>query len=125
MQNRSSNFKIVLKERSFKYAISIINFVDPLPKDASTKIITNQLLRSETSVGANITEAQAASSKKDFINFLNHALKSANESFYWLSLLMEAKRINNSKIHSLLSETQELAKILASCILTLKNKSRL
>jgi len=102
----------------------MIGFLDNLPKDSSAQIIFKQLLRSATSIGANIIEAQASSSKKDFTKFFNYSLKSANESLYWLSLLKDAKKINNHHIKYLLNETKEIANILGSSILTLKGKNR-
>ena len=69
-----------LKKRSYIYSLDVIKFLECLPKDYIAQTIGKQLLRSATSVGANIVEAQAASSKKDFANFYNHALKSSNES---------------------------------------------
>lgn len=125
MQNQNSKFKIKLKDRAYKYSIKIIEFLDTLPKDTSTGVIAKQLLRSATSIGANITEAQASSSKRDFTNFLTYSLKSANESLYWLGLLRDAKKINNTKLEYLLNETKELANILGSSILTLKGKNKL
>jgi four helix bundle protein len=92
MQNQKSKFKTDLKQRAYKYSIKVIGFLDTLPQDMSTNIITNQLLRSATSIGANLVEAKGSSSKKDFTNFFNHALKSANESLYWLGLLRDAKK---------------------------------
>ena len=122
MQNQNSTVKTELKLRAYQYSIKIIEFLDTLPKDTSTKVITKQLLRSATSIGANIVEAKGASSKRDFTNFFSHALKSANESLYWIGLLRDAKRINNPQLQYLLGETKELANILGSSILTLKGK---
>jgi four helix bundle protein len=122
MQTQNLKFKIKLKDRAYQYSIKIIEFLDALPKDASSQVIAKQLLRSATSIGANIVEAQASSSKKDFTNFFSHSLKSANESLYWLELLRDAKKINNSQLAYLLNETKELANILGSSILTLKGK---
>ncbi len=113
-----------LKDRTYQYSIKMIEFLDNLPKDNSAQIISKQLLRSATSIGANIVEAQASSSKKDFTKYFNYSLKSANESVYWLNLLKDAKKINNSQIEYLLNETKELAKILGSSILTLKGKNK-
>jgi len=124
MENKNSKHKIKLKERTYQYSIKIIEFLDNLPKDNSAQIISKQLLRSATSIGANIVEAQASSSKKDFTKYFNYSLKSANESVYWLGLLKDAKRINNNQIEYLLNETKELAKILGSSILTLKSKNK-
>jgi len=122
MQSQNSKVKTELKYRAYKYSIAIIKFLDSLPKDVSTSVITNQLLRSATSIGANVVEAKGASSKRDFTNFFNHALKSANESLYWLGLLRDAKKINDSRLEYLLNETKELANILGSSVLTLKGK---
>ncbi len=124
MQNQNSKVKTELKYRAYQYSIKTIEFLDTLPKDISTGVITKQLLRSATSIGANIVEAKGASSKKDFANFFSHALKSANESLYWLGLLRDAKKINNAQLEYLLGETKELANILGSSILTLKGKNK-
>lgn len=124
MQNQNLKFKIKLKDRAYQYSIRIIEFLDTLPKDTSSQVIAKQLLRSATSVGANIIEAQASSSKRDFTNFFSYALKSANESSYWLELLKDAKKINNTQLEYLLNETKELANILGSSILTLKGKNK-
>ncbi len=124
MKNENSKYKMKLKDRTYQYSIKVIEFLDNLSKDNSTQIISKQLLRSATSIGANIVEAQASSSKKDFTKFFNYSLKSANESVYWLSLLKDAKKINNNQIEYLLNETKELAKILGSSILTLKGKNK-
>ncbi|MBN2183120.1 MAG: four helix bundle protein [Sedimentisphaerales bacterium] len=125
MQNQSSKLKTDLKQRAYKYSIAVIEFLDALPKDYSCQIIAQQLLRSATSVGANIVEAKGASSKRDFTNFFSYSLKSANESLYWLGLLRDAKKIKNTQLECLLKETKELANILGSSILTLKGKKQL
>ena len=122
MQNQSPKLKTDLKNRAYQYSIKMIEFLHTLPKDISSQVITKQLLRSATSIGANIVEAKASSSKKDFTNFFTHSLKSANESIYWLGLLRDAKKIDNAKLEYLLNETKELANILGSSILTLKGK---
>jgi len=124
MQNQNSKVKTELKYRAYRYSIKMIEFLDALPRDTSTGVITKQLLRSATSIGANIVEAKGASSKREFTNFFSHSLKSANESLYWLGLLRDAKKINNAQLKYLLIETQELANILGSSILTLKGKNK-
>jgi four helix bundle protein len=122
MQNQNSKLKMELKHRAYQYSIKIIEFIDALLKDISTGVISKQLLKSATSIGANIVEAKGASSKRDFTNFFSHSLKSANESLYWFGLLRDAKKINNPQLEYLLNETHELANILGSSILTLKGK---
>ena len=124
MENENLKYKMKLKDRTYQYSIKMIEFLDNLPKDNSAQIISKQLLRSAISIGANIVEAQASSSKKDFTKYFNYSLKSANESVYWLSLLKDAKKINNNQMEYLLNEAKELAKILGSSILTLKGKNK-
>ena len=94
-------------------------------RDLSIQVIARQLLRSGTSIGANVIEAQAASSKKEFTNFLNHALKSANETKFWLALLRDSGKGKRQVIERLLCETKELANILGSSILTLRGKRKM
>ena len=125
MQNYSSKSKIDIKKRAYSYALELIKSIDQLnQRDLSVQVIARQLLRSGTSIGANVIEAQAASSKKEFTNFLNHALKSANESKFWLALLRDSGKAERKPVDTLLAETKELANILASSILTLKGKRR-
>lgn len=103
--------------------LSLISFIEELDgKDPTVRVIVNQLLRSGTSILANYIEARAASSKKDFINYFSHELKSANESKMWLCLLKDAKKCDASKADRLHGEVSEIANILASSILTLKGK---
>jgi len=119
-------FKQRLIGRAYDYALRVMKLVDKLPKDRSSFIISDQLIRSATSIGANIIEAQSASSRKDFANFLNHSLKSANESRFWLGLIRDSNKAPADEIGKLLKETDEFAKILASSILTLRgNKLKL
>lgn len=123
MQSDNDKFRIEFKKRLYKFVLSLISFIDELDsKDPATKVIMNQLLRSGTSILANYIEARAASSKKDFINFFSHALKSANESKMWLCLIKDAKKCDPKKSGALLDELIQIANILASSILTLKGK---
>lgn len=119
----SNNPKLDLYKRTYLYALRVIKFVEKLPKDPASQIIGNQLLRSGTSVAANLIEAKAASSKKDYINFYQHALKSANESNLWIGLLRDVKKAVTIDAESL-KETFEIASILASSVLTMKGKRR-
>jgi len=113
------------KTRSYQFALKIIGFIDKLPRDMSTQIIAKQLLRAATSIGANIVEAQASPSRRDFTNFFNHSLKSANETKYWLELLRDANKTDKETINELIKEASDIANILGSSILTLKGKRKL
>ncbi len=118
-------FKKMLKIRSFVLARNVMKLTDKFPQKRSAWVISDQLLRSITSIGANIIESQAASSKKDFVNFLNHALKSGNESKFWLALAKDLDIKLEKEIEKELKETDELVKRLGSSIATLKGKKTL
>lgn len=123
MQNNDEKPKIELKKRAYYYALDIIKFIGSLDKkDFIVQVIVKQLLRAATSIGANIIEAQAGSTKKDFTNFFAYALKSANETKFWLGLLRDSEKAEKSSANRMLQEVAELANILASSILTLKGK---
>ncbi len=108
--------------RTYQFALRVISFIDGLPKDISTSIISAQLLRAATSIGANIRETQASPARKDFANFFTHALKSAHETRYWLELLRDSDKSDKETVCSLITEAFEITKIIASSVLTLKGK---
>jgi four helix bundle protein len=123
MQNNNEKLKTDIRVRSYQFALTIIGFIDGLNRnDWSVQVIAKQLLRSATSIGANIIEAQAGSSKRDFTNYFSHALKSANETKFWLGLLRDSKKSDHEKADELLQEAVQIANILGSSILTLKGK---
>jgi four helix bundle protein len=115
-------FKERFKKRIKQFILNLLNFINSLPSDRTCKVIGDQLMRSGTSIGANYFEARAASSKNDFTNFFNHSLKSANESKFWLEILMDANKCNIQEANKLLKEVSEIANIFASSILTLKGR---
>ena len=106
----------------YNWALRLIKFIDKLSKDSVSDVMGKQLLRSGTSVLANYIEANSASSKKDFINFFTHSLKSANESKVWLTLLRDTDKGEKQELEWLLTELIEIANVIASSILTLKGK---
>lgn len=122
MQNDKSKFKNEFKGRVYRFALEVIGFVEQLPKGQVSNVIGGQLLRSATSIGANVIEAKSASSNKDYINFFTHALKSANETKFWLGLLRDSSKAEREATDRLLKEVTELSNILATSILTLKGK---
>ncbi len=115
-------FKEEFKKRIKQFVLSLIQFLNSLPNNRTCRVIGDQLMRSGTSIGANYFEAKAASSKNDFINFFNHSLKSANESKFWLEILIDVKECNVQEAHKLLREVTEISNIFASSIITLKGK---
>jgi four helix bundle protein len=122
MQNDKSKFKMEFKSRLYKFALRLIEFLDHLSSDNVSKRLGDQLLRSGTSILSNYIEGQVASSKKDFINYFNVSLKSANESKLWLALLRDSRRVKPKDVEWFLSELNEISKIFASSVLTLKGR---
>jgi len=123
MENQSR--QLDLRNRCYRFSVDIIKFLAGLPEKRVYWAISDQLLRSATSIGANITEAKAASSKRDFLKFYEIALKSANETEYWLKLLQEFLIISDQNVGKLLDELNQISKILGASILTMKNKRKL
>lgn len=121
-QSHNVNRKTELRYHCYHFSIAVIKFLEVLPEKRVYWVISDQLLRSATSIGANIVEAKSSSSRRDFIKFYEIALKSANETKYWLGLLRDATATDNSKIEILLNEVEEISKMLGSSLLTLKNK---
>lgn len=122
MENEKLKFKNKYKKRLYNLGLKIIEFLDRLPKDNISRRIGDQLLRSSTSILGNYFEDQSASSKKDFTNYFNHSLKSANESKLWVTLLKDSKRANAEEVDWMLCELDEISKVFVSSILTLKGK---
>jgi four helix bundle protein len=92
------------RKRIYNYIIRLVKFVSALSKDSVTREIVSQLMRSGSSIGANFFEAQGASSKMDYQKYFNYSLKSANETKFWLNILMDSNLV--SKV--LISECQWL-----------------
>lgn len=122
LKTTTQNLKTDLKVRCYCFSIKVIKFLEDLPEKKVYWVISDQLLRSVTSIGANIIEAKSSSSRKDFIKFYEIALKSANESKYWFGLLRDATNVDKNQIQKLMQELEEISKMLGSSIITLKNK---
>ncbi|OGK25299.1 hypothetical protein A3F58_02360 [Candidatus Roizmanbacteria bacterium RIFCSPHIGHO2_12_FULL_37_9b] len=121
-QNHNLNLKSYIRYRAYQFSLSIIKFASRFPEKRVYWIIGDQLLRSATSIGANLIEAKSSSSRKDFIKFYVIALKSSNETRYWLSLLRDSNLVNDSNLRSIIEEVKEIANMIGSSLLTLKNK---
>ncbi|MFT3933090.1 MAG: four helix bundle protein [Chitinophagaceae bacterium] len=109
-----------LRHRSFYFSKAIIFFIKDCKYERIYTSIFDQLLRSATSIGANVVEGKSGSSLKDWVNFLNIALKSANETKYWLCLIRDTMSVNKEKVQELLKEADELSKIIAAIIIKAK-----
>jgi four helix bundle protein len=115
-----SERKSVLKDKSFLFAIRIVRLYQQLTEIKKEYVMSKQLLRSGTAIGALVREAQNAESSKDFIHKLSISQKECDESVYWLELLKATEYINDQEFESLNNDAIELLKMLRSSILTTK-----
>lgn len=113
----------IIKDKSYKFAIRIINLYRHLTENKKEFVLSKQVLRSGTSIGANIEESLGGQSNKDFFSKLTIAYKEARETKYWINLLKDTHYLNNKESESLLNDCEELLKIIGSIQSTLKKKS--
>ena len=107
-------------EKSFRFATRAVRLCQYLQNEKREYVMSRQILRSGTAVGALVSEAQYAQSKADFINKMHIAIKEANETLYWLRLLHETDYLNSIQFRSLKSDNEELIKLLTSIITSAK-----
>ena len=107
--------------KSKQFALRIIRLYQYLCREKHEFVLSKQLLRSGTSIGANIAEAACAFSRKEFLSKISIAFKECAESLYWLELLRESDYLNVIQFKSLYNDCQELYKMLSSTILTTRN----
>ena len=123
IKNTKQKSKTAFHRRVYLYTINSLKFTGTINTkgDSVARIIIEQLIRSLTSIGANIIEAKACNSKRDFARYFDMALKSANETKFWLCLLRDLRKANKDKIQEILVETTEIANILASSLMTMRS----
>jgi len=122
MQNEKEKFKENFIKRLVAFSINTIKLAEKLKTNRVLWPIVDQLVRSATSIGANVVEAKSSSSKRDYLHFFEISLKSANETKYWLILAKELIPELNPEIDKLYNEADELSKIIGSSVITLKGK---
>ena len=105
-----------ISHRCFYFSKEIIGFIKECKYEKIFHSMFDQLLRSATSIGANVVEGKAGSSKKDWKNYYSIALKSANETKYWLCLIAESIEVPKLKVKELIKEADEISKIIGSII---------
>ena len=110
----------IVLDKSFAFAVRIVKLTQYLQREKHEYILSKQVLRSGTSIGALIRESQHAESSKDFVHKLNISLKEANETEYWLLLLKEGDYISGKELESIQPEIEELKKLLISIIKSTK-----
>ena len=106
--------EIIIENKSFDFAVRIVNLYKFLTQEKQEYIMSKQLMRCGTSIGANVAEAQKAQTKPDFNTKMNIALKEANETGYWLKLLYKTGYLTKNEFDSIESDAKEITAILTS-----------
>ncbi|PIR73743.1 MAG: four helix bundle protein [Candidatus Moranbacteria bacterium CG10_big_fil_rev_8_21_14_0_10_35_21] len=112
-------------EGSFCFGVRIIKMVSALSKNIASDAVGKQVVRSGTSIGANIAEAQGAVSKKEFVYHMNIAKKEARETLFWLRIICEAELISENKLKNLIDENNQIIAILVTIVKTSQKKDNL
>ena len=120
MSQPDQKLKHDLHARAYRFSLGVIKLTNDLPNKRSAWVITDQLIRSATSIGANLVESRASTSRLEFKRYNEISLKSANETKYWLALLGDLELISRDRIHPLQDECSQLSNMLASGIIKLK-----
>ena len=110
----------IVENKSFEFAVRIVNLRKFLIKEKNEYLLSKQLMRSGTSIGANVAEAQRAQSKADFVSKINIALKEANETNYWLKLLYRTDYMDEKQFESMINDLDQIISILVSICNTSK-----
>lgn len=111
----------IIRDKSYKFSLKIIEVYQNLTKDKKEFILSKQLIRSGTSIGANVEESIGAQSKNDFISKMSIAYKEARETLYWLQLLTDAGFLNKQQSDTLIYDCEELLKIISAIQRTSKS----
>ena len=107
-------------EKSFAFALRIVKLAKYLQEEKKEFVLSKQVLRSGTAIGALVREAEHAESKSDFAHKMNIALKEANETLYWLELLLQSEYITEQSFKSVQADSEELVKLLVAIVKTTK-----
>jgi len=113
-----------IKIRCYEFSKSVVLFINKNEFKRIHYPLIDQLLRSATSIGANVIEGKSGNSRKNLISFFSIALRSANETKYWLCLIRDTLDVDKKEANQLVSEADEISKILGKSILTLKQNAR-
>ena len=113
--------KNVIHEKSYHFALRIVKLCNYLQKEKRESVMSKQLLRSGTSIGANVAESEHAQSRADFCSKLNIALKEAAETDYWLRLLHDSGLLNDKEFKSVFADCKEIESLLAAIVKSTKN----
>ena len=125
MSPAMNNFKkpdSIIAKKAYAFALNIVTLYKQLIEEKKEYVLSKQLLRSGTSIGANVNEAICAQSKRDFVHKLSISLKEARETKYWLNLLKDSAYLESNSFTNLIIACDEIIKILSSIILTTKQR---
>ncbi|CEN54099.1 conserved hypothetical protein [Capnocytophaga canis] len=112
----------IIQEKTFAFAVRIVNVYRYIVSEYNERVLSKQLLRCGTSIGANVEEAIGAQSDKDFLSKISIAYKETRETIYWLRLLEATDFLTEEQSISLLNDAKEIAKIIGKIQITIKNK---
>lgn len=121
MANSKNNNQII--EKSYAFALRVVKLASYLKQQKREYVLSNQVLRSGTSIGANVEEAMGGASERDFENKLRIAYKEARETRYWLRLLQDSETLEADGAESMLGDLTDVERILSAILVTLKQKS--
>lgn len=113
-----------IRERTFAFAVMVVRFSESVPSTTSSWVVLKQLVRSATSVGANVEEAAAASSRVDFAHRMLIALREGRETLYWLRIIKATFVQSISNIDSLISEADQITRILGAIVSSVRGKRK-
>lgn len=122
MSESNNNKDSIISKKTFVFALQIIKLYQFLSQEKREYVLSKQILKAGTSIGANVNEAVCAQSKRDFVHKLSISLKEARETMYWLALLQESSFLDKEIHKNLKSDCEEIIKILTSIILTTKER---
>jgi len=113
-----------VKFKSKKFAVRIVNLYKYLCSDKKEHVLSKQLLRSGTSIGANVAESECAASERDFLNKIYIALKECSETIYWLDLLYDTNYLNEQEYLSIKNDCEEMRKMMSTTTKTLQKRAK-
>ena len=113
-----------IRDKSFAFALRVVKLARYLDREKREYVLTKQVLRSGTAIGALVREAEHGESRADFIHKMNIALKEANETMYWLDLLHQGDYLDNQSYQSIVANSEELIKLLIAIVKTSKVSKR-
>lgn len=119
MKKREDN---VILDKSYKFSLRVVNLYKFLTEQKKEYVLSKQILRSGTAIGANTEEAAGGQSDKDFVSKFSIAYKEARETSFWIRLLRDSKYITDQQADSLLNDCEEICKIIAKIQITMKSK---